>query len=105
MPAGTWVQFSAGDGAFGTACVDLSGMIPPSWKSGEVSAMPGTAAAFGSAATFSFVLGKCNAGSQRQARAVVMSVLMKYSIAEVPRCCRSWRAPDVGAEPCGLLSS
>src|ERR1700722_3537736 len=41
VPAGTCVHSSFGEIGFGSACVYLFGMIPPSSKSGEVSVRPG----------------------------------------------------------------
>src|SRR5580692_2756736 len=41
VPAGTCVQSSFGDMGFGSACVYLFGMIPPSSNSGEVRVRPG----------------------------------------------------------------
>src|SRR5580704_4730310 len=41
VPGGTCVHSSFGEIGFGSACVNLFGMTPPSSKSGEVSVRPG----------------------------------------------------------------
>src|ERR1700733_12118841 len=51
--AGTLVHSSLGDGEVGPAAwVNLSGMMPPSWKSGDDNAIPGVGGALGAPPPF-----------------------------------------------------
>src|SRR6187399_645157 len=76
VPIGTCVQLSTGEGAFGTACVNLSGITPPSWKSGDVRAMPGAAGALAFPSPFPLSCVNAQPAASNNAKPVVTTFLM-----------------------------